>query len=185
VPSMGPSSIHLDLDEHTVTLDPPCQLDLGASAKALVADLIADDVAPSGGVVVELGGDVAVRGEGPEGPCDLGERRARPHGNEPARRAGPRRDRHVSTASRTWRVGEASSNHIVRSAYGTLCPGSLHDRDGHASDCVLANAFATAALLWNEDAATTSPRPAGRRVSLRRDGSVEFVGGWPEDGAAR
>ena len=31
------------------------------------ADLIADDVADSGGVVVELGGDVAVRGEGPEG----------------------------------------------------------------------------------------------------------------------
>ena len=35
VPSMGPSAIHLDLDEHTVMLDPPCRLDLGASAKAL------------------------------------------------------------------------------------------------------------------------------------------------------
>src|SRR5665213_2694761 len=45
VPSMGPSSIHLDRDEHTVSLDPPCQLDLGASAKALVVDLVADDVA--------------------------------------------------------------------------------------------------------------------------------------------
>jgi len=34
----GTSSIHLDLDQHTVALDPPCQLDLGASAKALVVD---------------------------------------------------------------------------------------------------------------------------------------------------
>ena len=44
-----------------MTLAPSCQLDLGATAKALVVDLVADDVAPSGGVVVELGGDVAVR----------------------------------------------------------------------------------------------------------------------------
>jgi len=42
-----------------VTLSPLCQLDLGASAKAMVADLVATDVGESGGVVVEIGGDVA------------------------------------------------------------------------------------------------------------------------------
>ncbi|HEY5010936.1 MAG TPA: FAD:protein FMN transferase, partial [Acidimicrobiales bacterium] len=54
LPAMGTSAIHLDLETHTVMLDPPCRLDLGASAKALAADLIADDVADSGGVVVEI-----------------------------------------------------------------------------------------------------------------------------------
>jgi thiamine biosynthesis lipoprotein len=186
VPAVGPSSIHLDLEAHTVRLDPPCRLDLGASAKALVVDLIADDVAESGGAVVELGGDVAVRGEGPEGPwaiaiSDTLVRR----GDEPRvalRHGGIATS---STASRTWRVGERTLNHIVDPRTGHCARGRYTTATVSASDCVLANAFATAALLWNEDASYHIAQAGWSARLVRRDGSLEFVGGWPPDEVAR
>ena len=186
VPSMGPSAIHLDRDAHTVTLDPPCQLDLGASAKALVVDLVADEVAASGGVVVELGGDVAVRGEGPEGPWAIAVSDAlEVRGDEPRvtlRHGGIATS---STTTRTWRVGERTVNHIVDPRTGHCARGPYTTATVSASDCVLANAFATAALLWNEDASYHIAQAGWSARLVRRDGSLEFVGGWPEDEAAR
>jgi len=184
VPSTGPSSIHLDLDEHTVSLDPPCRLDLGATAKALVVDLVADDLAPSGGVVVELGGDVAVRGEGPQGPWAIAVSDALVlHGNEPRitlRHGGVATS---STASRTWRVGEQTVNHIVDPRTGRCARGLYTTATVSAGDCVTANAFATASLLWNEDAGYHVAQAGWSARLVRRDGSLDFVGGWPEDPA--
>src|SRR5665213_1452568 len=182
VPIEGTASIHLDTIAHTDALDPPCSLDLGASAKALVVDLVADDVAPSGGVVVELGGDVAVRGEGPQGPWAI----AVSHslvldGNEPRismRRGGIATS---STASRTWRVGEHTVNHIVDPRTGRCAQGLYTTATVSASDCVLANSFATAALLWNEDASYHIAQAGWSARLVRGDGSLDFVGGWPED----
>jgi thiamine biosynthesis lipoprotein len=183
IPSMGPSALHLDVDEHTVVLDPPCRLDLGASAKALVVDLIADDVADSGGVVVELGGDVAVRGEGPDGPWVIGVSDSLViDGKEPRvafRHGGIATS---STTSRTWRVGERTVNHIVDPRTGRCADGLYSTATIGASDCVLANAFATAALLWNEDASYHIAQAGWSARLVRRDGSLEFVGGWPDDG---
>jgi FAD:protein FMN transferase len=186
VPAMGPSAIHLNLEEHTVMLDPPCRLDLGASAKALVVDLIADDVAEFGGVVVELGGDVAVRGEGPDGPWAIAVSDALViTGDEPRislRHGGIATS---STASRTWRVGERVVNHIVDPRTGRCARGLYSTASVSASDCVLANAFATAALLWNEDASYHIAQAGWSARLVRRDGSLEFVGGWPHDEVAR
>jgi thiamine biosynthesis lipoprotein len=186
VPSMGPSSIHLDTEAHTVMLDPPSQLDLGASAKALVVDLVADDVAPSGGVVVELGGDVAVRGEGPEGPWAISISDALIlKGDEPRITLAHGGIATSSTASRTWRVGERTVNHIVDPRTGRCARGLYTTATVSASNCVLANAYATAALLWNEDASYHIAQAGWSARLVRRDGTVEFIGGWPEDEAAR
>lgn len=186
VPAMGPSAIHLDLEAHTVMLDPPCQLDLGASAKALVVDLVASDVAQSGGVVVELGGDVAVRGQGPQGPWAIAVSDSLViDGEEPRvalRHGGVATS---STAARTWRVGERTVNHIVDPRTGHCARGLYTTATVSASDCVLANAFATAALLWNEDASYHIAQAGWSARLVRRDRTLEFVGGWPEDEAAR
>ena len=50
---------------------------------------------------------------------------------------------------------------------------------------MLANAFATAALFWNEDAGYHIAQAGWSARLVRRDGTLEFVGGWPEDEAAR
>jgi thiamine biosynthesis lipoprotein len=179
---LGPSAVHLDRERHTVVLDAPCQLDLGASAKALVVDLIADDVASSGGVVVELGGDVAVRGNGPQGPWAIGVSDALTiSGHEPRislRHGGVATS---STTSRTWRAGDEVVNHIIDPRTGSFAHGAYATASVTASDCVLANAFATAALLWDEEAAYHIAQAGWSARLVRTNGTVEFVGGWPED----
>ncbi len=182
LPAMGTSAIHLDLEEHTVVLDPPCRLDLGASAKALAADLIADDVADSGGVVVEIGGDVAVRGEGPEGAWAIAiSDTLSLDGHEPRVAFGHGGIATSSTNSRTWRVGDRTVNHIIDPRTGHCARGLYTTATVSASDCVLANAFATAALLWNEDAGYHIAQAGWSARLVRRDGSLDYVGGWPED----
>jgi thiamine biosynthesis lipoprotein len=180
---LGLSAIDLDRERHTLTLAPGCQLDLGASAKALVVDLVADDVAPLGGVVVELGGDVAVRGNGPQGPWVIGvAENLDITGHEPRislRHGGIATS---STATRVWRVGDQVVNHIVDPRTGSFARSLYSTASVTASDCVLANAFATAALLWNEDAGYHIAQAGWSARLVRSDGTVEFVGGWPHEG---
>jgi thiamine biosynthesis lipoprotein len=50
-----------------------------------------------------------------------------------------------------------------------------------AATCVIANAFATAALLWDEEAGFHIAQAGWSGRLVRHDGSVEFVGGWPHE----
>ncbi|HEY7930772.1 MAG TPA: FAD:protein FMN transferase [Acidimicrobiales bacterium] len=178
----GVDTIHLDLDNHRVMLEPGTQLDLGASAKALVVDQVANEIAAWGGAVVEIGGDVAVRGEGPRGPWAIGvsdslDLRA----NAPTislRHGG------VATSSlttRTWRVNGERVNHVIDPRTGSFATGPYATASVSAASCVTANAFATAALLWGEDAAYHVAQAGWSGRLVRHDGTVEFVGGWPEE----
>ena len=183
VPALGLGAIDLDRDRHTVTLAPSCQLDLGATAKALVVDLVADDVAPFGGVVVELGGDVAVRGHGPLGPWAIGVSDSLEiTGHEPRISIAHGGIATSSNATRTWRVGERVVNHIIDPRTGSYAQGAYSTASVSASSCVIANAFATAALLWDEDAAYFIAQAGWSARLVRPDGTVEFVGGWPPEG---
>ena len=182
VPATGASSVVLDLNEHTATLSSDCRLDLGASAKALVADLVADDVASTGGVLVEVGGDVAVRGPGPEGLWAIGiSDSLHVTGCEP--RVGIDRGGVAtsSTTTRTWRAGGRVMNHVIDPRTGECANGPYTSATVSANSCVTANAFATAALLWGEDAAYHVAQAGWSARLVRRDGAVEYVGGWPAD----
>jgi thiamine biosynthesis lipoprotein len=50
-----------------------------------------------------------------------------------------------------------------------------------AATCVAANALSTAAIVWGEDALFELPQLGAAGRLVRPDGSVELVGGWPED----
>jgi thiamine biosynthesis lipoprotein len=184
-PSPGASAITLDLLEHRVSLAPGCQLDLGASAKALATDLVANDIAPSGGVLVEIGGDVAVRGRGPDGPWSIGVSDVLEiSGHEPRVSITNGGIATSSTATRAWLANDQRVNHIVDPRTGTCAEGPYVTATVSAESCVRANAFATAALLWGEDASyhVAQGGCAGRLV--RANGGVDYVGGWPQDRAA-
>jgi thiamine biosynthesis lipoprotein len=182
VPALGIDAVDLDVERHVVTLAPGCQLDVGASAKALVADLVANEVAVSGGVVVELGGDVAVRGRGPEGLWAIGLSDSLDvRGTEPRVAIHDGGIATSSTTTRTWRAGGRLVNHIVDPRTGSFSEGPYATATVSARSCVLANAFATAALLWGEDAAFHVAQAGWSARLVRRDGTVEFVGGWPND----
>jgi thiamine biosynthesis lipoprotein len=184
-PAPGFAALHFDEMSRTVHKTPDWRIDLGASAKALVTDLVADDVAPTGGVIVEIGGDVSARGRGPEGPWVIGVATTLTiTGLEPriALENGA-----VATSSntvRTWRRGEKVIGHIIDPRTGASAASPFAAATVIDADCVSANAFATAALLWGEDAAWHIAQ-AGRSARLvRHDGSVEFVGAWPREEAA-
>ena len=148
-PAPGVSAVVWDRARHRVALRDGAQVDFGASAKALVADRVADEVAPGGGVVVEIGGDVAVRGRGPDGPWTLGvtdslvitgrEERVSLSGGGIAT---------SSNAARTWRAGGVVVNHVVDPRTGECADGPYATASVASSSCLRANALATAALLW-------------------------------------
>jgi thiamine biosynthesis lipoprotein len=185
VPSLGRDAITMDLSHHHVSLARGCQLDLGASAKALAADLVANDVAPHGGVLVEIGGDVAVRGRGPNGPWAIGVSDVLDiRGDEPRVSIANGGVATSSTATRGWLANGERVHHIVDPRTGACATGPYVTATVSAESCVRANAFATAALLWGEDAGYHLAQAgcAGRLV--RASGAVEHVGGWPQDNAA-
>lgn len=180
---LGLPAIDLNLENHTVQLAAGCQLDLGASAKALVVDIVADELSTRGGVVVELGGDVAVRGRGPDGPWVVGVSDALSiRGDEPRISLKHGGIATSSIGTRTWNVGGHVANHIIDPRTGTFAHGTYTTATVTASDCVLANAFATAALLWDEEASYYIAQAGWSARLVRADGSVELVGGWPTEG---
>ena len=183
IPSLGAGAIDLDRAAHKVTLAPGCQIDLGASAKALVADRVADELAPYGGVVVEIGGDVAARGVSDDGPWVVAISDSLVvTGHEPRVAVDNAGIATSSLTSRTWRAGDTLVNHVIDPRTGTFARGPYATATVSAGTCVDANAFATAALLWGEEAGYRIAQAGLSARLVRHDGSVEFIGGWPPDG---
>ncbi len=176
------TDVAFDADTHTIRLAPGCRLDLGASAKALVADVVADEVAERGGVVVEVGGDVAVRGSGPDGPWVIGTSASlRIRGNEPRVAVAGGGVATSSLTARTWRVDGREVSHIIDPRTGAPAQGPYATATVAAASCVTANAFATAALLWGENASYHIAQAGWSARLVRRDGTVDYVGGWPAE----
>ena len=181
-PAPGVRAVNFDRERSTVELELGCQLDLGASAKALVVDLVAHELAPFGGVVVELGGDVALRGEGPRGPWVIGVSDSLTlTGDEPRVSFSNGGIATSSATTRTWRAGAQVVNHIIDPRTGSFASGAVATATVSASSCVIANAFATAALLWGEEAGYHIAQAGWSGRLVHRDGNVEFVGGWPSE----
>jgi thiamine biosynthesis lipoprotein len=184
-PAPGFAAIGFDEVARRVHKTPAWRLDLGASAKALLADLVASDVAPTGGVIVEVGGDVSARGRGEEGPWVVGVAETlNITGDEPRITLENGALATSSNDVRTWRRGEEVVGHIIDPRTGRSALSPYRAVTVLDADCVGANAFATAALLWGEDAGWHIAQ-AGRGARLvRRDGVVEVVGAWPREEAA-
>jgi len=184
-PTPGVASIELDLAQHRVRLHDGARLDLGASAKAFVADTVAAELAEHGGALVEIGGDVAVRGEGPQGPWVIGVGTSlRVGANEPRVAFTNGGVATSSTVVRTWRVGQRRVHHVIDPRTGDCANSVYSTATVSAADCLTANAFATAALLWNEEAGYHVAQAGWSARLVRHDGTVEFIGGWPEEEVA-
>jgi thiamine biosynthesis lipoprotein len=186
LPAPGFRHLHLDRDNCTARIPEGVRLDLGSSAKALLADRAAARVAEvlGSGALVSIGGDVAVAGEPPPegwaigiavdsavGPDDVDQVVAIRQGGLAS----------SSTEVRTWEMGTAHLHHIVDPATG--CSSSAYWRlvSAVGTSCVDANALSTAAVVWGDEALQRL-RPFGQAVRLlRHDGEVFVIGGWPRD----
>jgi thiamine biosynthesis lipoprotein ApbE len=165
------------------------EIDLGATAKALAADLAAASAArlvEGGGVLVSLGGDVAVAGTPPEGGWHMQiaeDSRAAitPDGETISILAGG-----VATSSTTvrrWRRGGVELHHIIDPATGLPAAGPWRTVSVVAGTCVDANIAATAAIVRGASAAAWLDAAGLPARLVGRDGAITRAGGWPEAAA--
>lgn len=184
-PAPGYRRIRHDPVRALVQVPRGVQLDLGASAKAWLADhiaaeLCAGSVIPQGaGVVVNLGGDVAAAGIAPASGWQIGV----DDGSDRRRVVGIT-DGGVATSStvlRSWRQGGEHRHHIVDPRSGRTAPGDWRTVSVKARSCELANAASTAAVVLGRQA----PGWLGVRGLHARlcsaHGAVVVTGGWPRE----
>jgi thiamine biosynthesis lipoprotein len=162
-------------------------VDLGATAKAFGADRIAARAhAVTGtGVLVNLGGDIAVAGPPPEGGwiVRVADRHDSPDdapGQVVALQAGGLAT--SGTAARRWRRGGRLLHHLVDPATGGPADTCWRTVTVTADTCVDANTASTAATIIGPAAPewlAERGRPA-RLVDV--EGRVVRVGGWPAAG---
>jgi thiamine biosynthesis lipoprotein len=185
-PAPGWRQIELDRHERTVRIPPGTHIDLGASAKALVADRAARRIAQSmdTGVLVSIGGDIATAGTAPVGGWAVG---IAADASVPTKAV----DQVVSistgamasssTTVRTWQRGGRRLHHIVDPATGSCAPPFWQLVSVVAESCVDANAASTAAVVWGPRA-VPKLMELGLPVRLvRYDGQVITLNGWPTD----
>ena len=183
--------LHVQLNpaNRTVRIPRGVRLDLGSTAKALAADRAALRIARAigAGVLVSLGGDVAVAGVPPAGGWAVGIAR---ESSAPAGEV----DQVVAitqgglassaTSVRTWKAGERAVHHIVDPATGDCAEPYWVLVSATGRSCVDANLVTTAAIVWGEQALGRLEAFDQSVRLVRSDGEVFSVNGWPLEGAS-
>jgi thiamine biosynthesis lipoprotein len=185
-PAPGWWRISLDVDRREVLVPRGVRIDLGATAKALVADRSAARIGAAlrCGVLVSLGGDVGTYGAAPEGGWRLGI-------GDDHRTALVEPDAMItiadgglatsSTTCRRWRRSGRELHHIVDPRTGDLPDSPWRTVSVAAATCVDANTASTAAIVLGADAPDwlAARGLPSRLVDVA--GAVRTVGGWPVD----
>jgi thiamine biosynthesis lipoprotein len=188
-PAIGYMHVQLDRARRTVRIPRGVKLDLGSSAKALIADRAAARIAGSvgTGALVSIGGDVAVAGEPPpEGwAVGIAVSSSRPPGEADQvvaiRRGGLASS---SPSVRRWTVGDREVHHIVDPMTGDCVSPYWTLVSATGASCVEANAVTTAALVWGHQALRRVPSFDQAVRLVRHDGRIFSLNGWPEERAA-
>ncbi len=191
-PVPGWRTVVVDRDARTVRVPAGVELDLGATAKALAADRIATEVeaATGAGVLVALGGDVAVAGDAPLGGWSVrvaDDHRACGPDGAPAASPGQTVAIHSgglatsSTTVRRWRRGDRVLHHLLDPATGRPVDGPWRTVSVAAASCLDANTASTAAMVRGACAVDwlDSIGLPGRLVGHR--GETVTVGDWPAE----
>ena len=190
-PIPGWRSVRFSERTRSVFLPRGVELDLGATAKALAADLAAAaalEASGDGGILVSLGGDIALAGEAPvEGwsiqvsddstaPFDAGAARIGLHSGAVAT---------SSTRTRSWRRGEVVLHHIIDPRTGGSANSVWRLVTVVAATCVDANTAATASIVRGAAAVPWLEAMALPARLVDNDDAVVRVAGWPEASSRR
>jgi thiamine biosynthesis lipoprotein len=176
----------VDVDERRGTVRVPSgvRIDLGATAKALAADRAATRAAAMAGcgVLVSLGGDLAVAGPPPRRGWEV--RVTDDHA------AGPDADGQTvlvqsgglatsSTTVRRWARGGEDLHHVVDPRTGRPADEVWRTVSVAAACCVDANIASTASIIRGERAPAWLDALGLPARLVLPEGSVVRVGGWP------
>lgn len=162
------------------------ELDLGATAKALAADTAAQaaHTATGAGVLVSLGGDVALAGPAPSGGwiVRVGDDHADPGADgRPAQTIALRSGGLATsgTTVRAWLQHGEARHHVLDPATGAPARTPWRTVSVAAASCVDANGASTAALVRGAGAPDWLERAGLPARLVADDGAVVRVAGWP------
>jgi len=186
----GWQAIQFSPATRTVLVPRGVELDLGATAKALASDLAAaaafEAASRQGGVLVSLGGDIAVIGEPPADGWSI-------QASEDAATPLSDADEAVSISSggmatsgttvRRWVRGETVLHHIIDPATGLPAESVWRTATVVAGSCVDANIASTAAIVLSERAPAWLAEHGLAARLVDRDGAVHRLSGWPSPSA--
>lgn len=184
-PVPGWTAVHFDAAQRTVALPPSVELDLGATAKGMAADLAAAAAlraAGQGGVLVSIGGDIATAGRPPSGRWRV---QVSEDSGEPIVDGAEAIAIDVagvatsSTTVRTWTRGGVRLHHIIDPRTGLPADGRWRTVSVLAATCADANIASTAAIVLGGGALEwlAQARVPARLVNV--DGGITRTGGWP------
>jgi thiamine biosynthesis lipoprotein len=183
-PAPGYAAVQVDEASSSVLVPRGVRLDLGATAKALAADMaaVAAAAAAGCGVLVALCGDVAVAGDSPADGWQIRVTDDHRHGDDPGQTV-TITDGGLATSSVTVRRGaDGVTRHVIDPATGLGAAGPWRTATVVAPSCTDANTASTAAIVLGSTAPAwleTRQLPA-RLVS--EDATVRYTGGWPTAG---
>jgi FAD:protein FMN transferase len=180
----GWQTVEIDLERSRVRIPRGVQLDLGATAKAWVADRAAAAIHRNlgCGALVCLGGDVATAGLPPAGGWCI-------HVTDD-HRAGPRAPGQTvtimsgglatsSVAVRCWLRNGVNMHHIIDPATRAPVRGRWRTASVAAADCTDANTATTAALVRNRYAVEWLKKLGLPARLVEHGGAIHELGGWP------
>jgi thiamine biosynthesis lipoprotein len=180
----------LQLDERARTLRVPVgvEIDLGATAKALCADraAVAASAAAQSGVLVSLGGDIALAGEPPAGEgwrvrvTDDHRADATAPGQWIALRTGGLAT--SSTQVRRWDTETGEAHHLLDPATGRPARSCWRTVSVCAGSCLDANIATTAAIVRGERSPAWLESLGLPSRLVDTGGRVLHLAGWPTDG---
>lgn len=177
----GWQTVELDDARRSVRLPVGVELDLGATAKALAADRAAKAAAEASecGVLVSLGGDVAVAGEAPADgwPIGIADDHNKRSDVTVAIAAGGLATSSVTV--RRWRAGAVELHHVLNPRTGRSAETCWRSVSVASASCVDANVAATASIVLASGAPQWLAASGLSARLVRNDNAVELVGDWP------
>ena len=180
--------IRLDESAHLLTVPAGVRLDLGATAKAWAADRSAQRIGRElgCGVLVSLGGDIAVAGQVPTGGWSIRVQDITGDPSSPSQgpsgviaiRAGGLAT--SSTSARRWQRGGDLLHHILDPRTGRPADSDWRTVSVAAGSALDANIASTASIIRGRSAVGWLAKLGLPARLVAVDGSVTTLAGWPE-----
>lgn len=170
------------LDGRHLTVPADLALDLGATAKAIAVDLAAERVGTSGcPVLVNIGGDLRTAGDALPGGWQV---LVQDLDADPAQQVTVSEGAAIATSStqkRRWAQGGYLRHHILDPRSGLPAEPVWRSVSVAARECLLANAYSTAAIVRGRSAVSWLDRSGVSARLVDRAGRVLTTGGWPAE----
>lgn len=189
VPVAGWRQVMVDRTAGTVRVPAGTRLDLGATAKAWAADRAAGAACRRAGcgVLLSLGGDMAVAGPAPAGGWNVQLSDWCGEDLDGASAVVLIMDGGLATSgttARRWQAGDQQVHHIIDPATSQPAATPWRTVTVAAGSCLDANVAATAALVMGDAAPSWLAERHLPAHLVAQDGAVTYVAGWPADMAA-